>query len=226
MPEIFFLGLGGVARSGKDTFFKILKSLLEDESLSVVRISFADQLKKEFKDFSIKEFNINPISCKKKEKELIRPLLVEFGKAKRKITNGRYWIEKLDNKIQNFSVTKKTLFVITDVRFNCYDKDEVDWVKTEKNGAIAHISQYEEFHFKNRISKTQTGSVKIYIHPANEEEKKNDPMVKKNANYIIEWPKLGCSDQELFDNLKTYVDQFIFTFKKDQPSFFSKKNLT
>ena len=83
MPEIFFLGLGGVARSGKDTFFKILKSLLEDESLSVVRISFADQLKKEFKDFSIKEFNINPISCKKKEKEQAIATMLEMSTEQR-----------------------------------------------------------------------------------------------------------------------------------------------
>ncbi len=221
MAKTFFLGLSGVATAGKDTFFKILKSLVEDDNLSVVRVSLADQLKEEIKDFSIKEFNIDPTNCEKDEKELIRPLLVEFGKMKRKATNGRYWIEKLNCKIQNISTSKKTLFVITDIRFCSYDKDEVHWIKEEKKGDLVHISQYTKVPLCQYAKKpSDIRSMKIYKRPANEEEEKNDPLVKENAKYKIEWPRVECSDQKQFDNLKEHVNQFINILKKDNPHFF------
>ena len=41
------IGLTGVARSGKDTFYSILKRYLEEKSIKSQRLAFADALKNE-----------------------------------------------------------------------------------------------------------------------------------------------------------------------------------
>ena len=116
------IGISGVAGSGKDLFYSLLSARLNTR-----RMALADELKRELRDFSISSYGIDPINCNREDKEKIRSLLVFHGNFKRKQTEGRYWIEKL-NKALDSSLSNQ-ISCITDIRHSEYDNDEVRWLK-------------------------------------------------------------------------------------------------
>ena len=56
--EVMIIGITGVARCGKDTFYAILKKYLEERQIKSQRLAFADDLKKELNDFTKEKFKI------------------------------------------------------------------------------------------------------------------------------------------------------------------------
>jgi len=168
------IGLCGVATCGKDFFFANLKSATKRK---VFRFAIADALKEEMYDFIKNTYNIDVFNCSPEEKTTIRPILVNHAEIRRKETNGRYWINKLTEKVKKVSEDKKNLAVITDIRFDEYEKDEVFWLKNELNGFLVHISKY----FLNDKNEMQ------FVPPANLQESKNNPKLIDNADYIVEW---------------------------------------
>ena len=42
----------------------------------------------------------------------------------------------------NQGILDKATLVITDVRYDEYNNDEVDWLKNELGGTLVHLSQY------------------------------------------------------------------------------------
>ena len=87
------IGLSGVARAGKDTFAGILASKLQQAGKSVRRVALAEPLKYQVDDFLVKNLGITAFTPVTEQKTLIRPMLVWYGDAQRKLTNGRYWID-------------------------------------------------------------------------------------------------------------------------------------
>lgn len=170
------IGLTGVARSGKDTFYSILKKYLEEKNIKSERLAFADNLKYELNDFTKEKFKIDLFDCDPKEKELVRPLMVAYGKCRRAQTEGKYWTSLLDNKIKKLT-DKDTIPIITDVRYIEYKEDEYSWLKNY-NGILIHISR-----------KLDDGSI---VPPANIEEKANDNKLKAVADINISWET--CQD--------------------------------
>ena len=77
--------------------------------------------------------------------------------------------------------------IITDIRFNEYDKDESYWIKNEINGVLVHISRFNNINGK-----------RVFIPPANEAERENDPKVKAESDFILNWPT------EHYNNLKIF----------------------
>jgi len=197
------IGLAGVAGAGKDTFFTLLS-----EKISCKRYSLADELKAEVNEWTEKAYNINALTCTRLEKEIIRPFLVFHAGIRRTQTNGRYWIDKLDSKIDKvISPTPKKdgvivrdvpaeLQVITDIRFDEYDKDEIYWLKEELGGSLIHISMYKKDDKKIRDARL----------PANSDEAKNDPILKEKSDYLIEWPELSPFDPS---DLEEWIDDFL-----------------
>lgn len=170
------IGLTGVARSGKDTFYSILKKYLEEKNIKSERLAFADDLKHELNDFTKEKFKIDLFKCSSTEKELARPLMVAYGKCRRAQTEGKYWTSLLEPKIKNL-IEKDVVPIITDVRYIEYKEDEYSWLKNH-NGLLIHISR-----------KLDDGSV---IPPANVEEKANDNKLKAVADTAISWET--CQD--------------------------------
>lgn len=168
------IGITGVARSGKDTLYSLLEKKLKKVNIKTKRYALADHLKHDLRDFVLKRFEIDIYSANLEEKELIRPIMVAYGKAKRMQTQGRYWIELLNNKINE----KDFLPVITDIRYQEYEKDEYYWLKKEKSGLMIHVSR------------VKNGKI---ILPANEEEAKNDKILSELADYKIVW----CTENNL-----------------------------
>jgi hypothetical protein len=195
------IGLTGVARSGKDTFFSILKRYLKEKNIDSERIALADELKEELGDFVEKKFKINLSKCDGKDKELIRPLMVAYGKCRRVQTDGKYWTSLVDAKVKELR-KNGIIPIITDIRYIEYKDDEYSWLKSH-NGYLIHISR-----------RLDDGSI---IPPANIEEKSNDNKLKAVADFMINWET--CQDinalYELMQkNLKNIYEKVFINFKK------------
>ena len=132
------IGLSGVAGSGKDTFFEMLA-----ERMACKRVSLGDALKEEVYDWTLKHYQINSLKCSRQDKEKIRPFLVFHGGRKRAQTSGRYWIDLTDKRIARNALDYTT--VITDIRYDDYENDELDWLRNELGGTLVHISQWQWF---------------------------------------------------------------------------------
>ena len=185
------IGISGLAGSGKDTFFSLLS-----KRIPVKRYALADELKLGIRDELINDYNIDILSCSRAEKEIVRPRLVEYAKKVRFESEGRHWVNLLEKKI----LPIKENICITDIRYDDYEHDEIYWLQQELKGVLVHVSQYQ-----------LVNDVKIFQSPPNEEEARNNPKIKRKANYVIEWPKIESytSEKELEAQLSNYADDFL-----------------
>jgi hypothetical protein len=170
------IGLTGVARSGKDTFYSILKKYLKEKNIESQRIALADELKNELGDFVEKKFKINLNKCDGADKELVRPLMVSYGKCRRIQTEGKYWTSLVDSKLKELK-KENIIPIVTDIRYIEYKDDEYSWLKSH-NGILIHISR-----------RLDDGAL---VQPANIEEKSNDNKLKAVADYSVSWET--CQD--------------------------------
>ena len=168
------IGLGGIAQSGRDFFFANLKKTTKR---NVIRFAIADELKKELFSLIKNTYNVDIFNCSAEDKEKIRPMLLSHGKIRRNDSKGRYWINKISEKVKDAAKDEKNIVVITDIRYDEFAEDEVDWVKKELNGFFVHISKY-----------TEDKGVKVFGLPPNEDEAINNPKLIEKADYLIQWP--------------------------------------
>ena len=168
------IGLGGIAQSGKDFFFANLKKTTKR---NVIRFAIADELKKELFSLIKNTYNVDIFNCSAEDKEKIRPMLLSHAKIRRNDSKGRYWINKISEKVKDAAKDEKNIVVITDIRYDEFAEDEVDWVKKELNGFFVHISKY-----------TEDKGVKVFGLPPNEDEAINNPKLIEKADYLIQWP--------------------------------------
>lgn len=167
MNTNFIIGLCGNARCGKDTFCEIAKKLLSKKKVGAARAAFADELKKDLDELCRHKIGISAFTKDSKEKEIIRPLLVTYGTEVIRKMDENWWIEKLE-KTLGVHQYMNLIPIVTDVRY----ENEMKWVQEKHNGVVIHI---------NRVG----------IKPANSEERINNPILKKGADYRISWPTFG-----------------------------------
>ena len=169
------IGISGYARAGKDTFAAYAAKILEELGIESKRFAFADCLKKNINSFLLEYLSISAFTQDDSAKLIIRPLLVAYGEAARKI-NKDYWIEQIKNELLG---SDKTLVkIVTDVRY----ENECKFIQS-LGGKIISVSQPNSS-------------------PANDEEKINQPKVNAIADHILIWPKFG---QNNMDNANEYV---------------------
>ena len=198
------IGLSGVAGSGKDLFFTLMRRLI-----NVKRFSLADNLKEDVNNFTLDKYGIHALNCSREDKEIIRPLLLFHGSVMRKRTSGRHWTEMLQKQINHANLPSESHVCITDIRYDEYEKDEVHWLKNEMNGILIHISQF--YTYKN--SETE-GFETNFLLPPNELEEKNDPKLKEAADFRIEWPKCErVSDAQRDFSLIPFAEMVIENFQ-------------
>lgn len=216
------IGLGGVARSGKDTFAAILENKLQQAGKSVKKIALAGPLKEHCDKFLTENLGISAFTQVPEEKLIIRPFLVWYGDAQRKRTSGRFWTNLASEEIKK---TNYDYYIITDIRYDDYPIDELQWLKNEWKGILCHVSKFvvnkqEQYHPE------VNGYVyyKTFVAPANDHEEKNDPKIKKAADYVVEWPHVcgkdssaSLSSLELLMNptLNEYVEKFMTNYGID-----------
>jgi hypothetical protein len=88
--------------------------------------------------------------------------LVCFGTEVARKIDSEFWIKKVEKRVET-SIENKIITIIPDVRY----ENEVRWIQS-KGGFIIHLSR-------------------MGMKPANFEEKSNDPIIKRLANYKIQW---------------------------------------
>ncbi len=195
------IGISGVAGSGKDLFYSLLK-----EHINCERFSLADEIKSEMRDFIFKNYSIDILNCSWHEKNSVRSYLVAHGMSKRGRTKGRFWIDKLEPQVKerifnHYCVENKSenLYpVITDIRFDKYDQDEVFWLKEQMGGILVHISLFE----------MQNGQ-RVFKQPANEDEASQNPSLIEKADYLIEWEKVKGGIGETKKILQPVMKDFV-----------------
>jgi hypothetical protein len=195
------IGLSGVARAGKDTFAAILEMKLQQAGKSVKKVSLAGPLKQQCDSFLTSNLGISAFTQVTEEKNIMRPFLVWYGDAQRKRTNGRYWIQLANKEIQE---SNYDYYIVTDIRYDAYEKDELHWLKTEMDGLLCHISKW-------------TGSEPYtqFVPPANEHEALNDPKIRIAAHHRVQWRDVGkMTATELLNDpeLTEHVDEFMIKY--------------
>ena len=145
------IGIGGNARSGKDTLGENFKKILSKSGVKAETFSFADELKRSVDEFLLKETGISAFTEDTKEKQLIRPFLVCWGSDIMRNINDSVWIERLEPKLSD-----KQVNIITDMRF----MNEFYWVDSLKGltvmihrDGIEPANHYEEINNKEMSEK-------------------------------------------------------------------------
>lgn len=167
------IGVGGFARAGKDTFVKIAKNILKENGYSSIKLAFADPLKEEIDPFLREHYNISAWTDDTEEKALIRPYLVAHGCGKRIISNGRYWVDKIDQALETIHFNEDVVF-ISDCRF----PNEADWLHNKWNGWFVHLKKYSVTNNPYEHN--------LYDVAPNSEEAMNDPICEQKADYRLE----------------------------------------
>jgi len=172
------IGISGVSRAGKDTLYQGLLDAYPEYTFT--RLSIADFIRIELADFIINHTGISVWNSTPEEKEIYRPLMVWYGNIKRQQTQGKYFLDRLQEQLHTRSVYVNSDYcVITDIRFKEFVFDEPDWVKS-KGGTMIHL---------RRLDDTCTS-----IPPNNELESKNDPILYQLSDISITWPTIPTQE--------------------------------
>lgn len=178
------VGICGLARCGKDSFYSFCKKSLEGKGLNSVRFAFADSLKKECNEILEKYVGISAFTEDNHEKEIIRPLLVTYGTHIRRRINPNCWIDKIQNSVLKEKKEGNMVF-ITDIRF----ENEIDWIH-EIGGESIHI--------------TREGII-----APNKEESENDPTLKSKSLHKVHWKDFNQEPEGYISNIVNEVIQSI-----------------
>ena len=183
------IGLTGYATSGKDFLYNLLS-----KRGNTTRMALADSLKRDINPFLIDKYGIDLFKCSPEEKELVRPLLVAYGKVHRNRSQGTYFTSKLTPKI--IEISKTSLVVVTDIRYADpkFENDELPWLKN-LGGKLVHITKYQEINGERK-----------YTSPPNEDELVNNAVLLKNADFLIEWKHASDSLYEVESHVDRLVD--------------------
>lgn len=196
-----YIGVSGVARTGKNLFCNIAeKQLWNKYKLTSSTYALAYELKNDCKDFVRSKLDLDIFSEKTDDKDMFRPLLVWFADMQRRRTNGRYWLELVNERLNN---DYNDVALISDIRFAEYTKDELYWLKNELKGKLIHISKYKI-----------VDGLKIFVNPPNSTEEVNDPFLIENADYRIEWEDIGGINQINNEYLNREVEKCLQSILK------------
>ena len=234
MNKIKIIGISGVAKSGKDTLFSTLQKIGKEQRLYLKRYALADQLKKDLDPFLLEKFGISAFTTIPREKEIIRPMLVAYGRGKRIISKGTYWTTIVFNQIQKDLKSGDFIPVITDIRYSEFEKDELSWIK-KNNGTLIHLTRYEEedewiecfgkipdgkdvIRRNNEIYAKTGRKILNKIMPPNEDESRNDPILEESADILIQWKNMDENERinfikNIIKNLNEFAESHGTTYK-------------
>ena len=205
-----YIGISGVARSGKNLFCDISKKILTEKyGYKCSSYALAFYLKNDCKEFINDKLGLDVFTENTENKKVFRDMLVWYGDVKRKQTDGRYWTEKLQSDMEK---DDSDVIFITDIRYNFYPKDEVYWIQKELNGKLIHISKYTYGFPSNerRMRPEYDKNVKVYTEPAIDHERWNDPKVKSAADCQLEWKHISTEDKTYEEILnEEYLNQAV-----------------
>jgi len=175
----YVCGIGGEAKSGKDTLCNLLIRSFASDGIVAQRFALADELKQSLQQKIKEELNIDIFNCTPEEKEIARPILVEYNG--RQESKGTIWTSRLNTKLREEKYAE--IAIIPDIRYYEYHNDEVPWVLNELHGTLIHIAKYS--------IKEGRKTWRDYV---NKDEELNDPKVKSASDFAFCWPSISQGD--------------------------------
>ena len=191
------IGISGVARSGKDLFTTVAQEVLKQHVLKTERFALAYELKSDLKDLIHTKTGIDVFTENTEEKNIIRPLLVAYGDVMRKITEGKYWTKKVE---QRLGKSNADVVFITDIRYDHYIEDECAWLQNKQSGKLIHVTKYVMSPMPQGKRFSKNKQVKVYQSAPNEHESLNDPKVRKRSDLKIEWEDVSSQGGDITKN--------------------------
>jgi len=177
------LGIAGLARAGKDTFCSIAIDILTKNGFKAKQYSFAEQLKKEVRPFLRDVCGADVWTLDPEIKKDIRDFLVWYGTTWWRKRDPKRWIRGVDVAMKN-DIGQIDIALVSDVRY----PNEGEWVRSW-NGYLVHVSAWKweaDYLPDNRR----------FLGAPNEQERINDPLVKAQSDYKLEWPAKGLGPKE------------------------------
>lgn len=168
------IGVSGLARSGKNLFADVATDILKQNGKTTKCWALAYYLKQDCEEFIKKNLDLSVWSEKNEEKNVFRDLLVWYGDAKRKMSEGRFWIDQIQ---KDLNESTADVNIVTDIRYTTYPKDECYWIQKEMGGKLIHLAKY---------TFDKSGN-KVFDLPPNKHEEHNDPILQKCSDFNIEW---------------------------------------
>lgn len=135
------IGISGFATSGKDTCASLVSSHLGHAGLECKIFSFANALKQDIDDFCTQKIGISAFTTDPLLKSKIRPILISYGQIQRNLSNGTYWIYKVNPQIDNFFNSGGNVAIIPDLRFKEFEYDELDYIRSFDNSIVVNIER-------------------------------------------------------------------------------------
>lgn len=182
-----YIGVSGVARSGKNLFCDIAIKQLSQKGVKAKQYALAYYLKKDCEEFIKTKLGLDVFTEKTDDKTIFREMLVWYGGVKRKQTEGAYWTSMLQ---KDMEADDNEVIFVSDIRYDQYPKDEVYWIKEVLGGYLVHVSKYTYNDWDERV----------FTEPPNEHEKLNDPLVKLKSDYLLQWKQSDIKDGLIIDN--------------------------
>ena len=182
-----YIGVSGVARSGKNLFCDIAIKQLSQKGVKAKQYALAYYLKKDCEEFIKTKLGLDVFTEKTEDKTIFREMLVWYGGVKRKQTEGAYWTSMLQ---KDMDADDNEVIFVSDIRYDQYPKDEVYWIKEVLGGYLVHVSKYTYNDWDERV----------FTEPPNEHEKLNDPLVKLKSDYLLQWKQSDIKDGLIIDN--------------------------
>lgn len=176
------IGVSGKKRSGKDTFYNLLKNEIQGEA-NVKRYAFADHVK----ELAIKYFDI-PTNQIKFERH--RYILQGLGQIFREEVSKTFWIDYVINQInESRKKDPKEISVITDVRY----LNESEAILAQDHSILIKIhNPISEFWKDSHQSENDLNDYEFDFQIENSEDlgvyqKRVKEWVLKNYSLIIPW---------------------------------------
>lgn len=187
---IHTLLLSANARSGKDVLTKCFIQEFANHGINAKRFAFADELKREVNPLTLLNLGINAFTEDSYEKQLIRPLLLSWGKIGRNIDEN-YWVKKVNAQIKQ---SEPCLAIISDCRYPNEAKYFAD--KT-----LIHLTRYDD-----------NGGE---FPPVGEDEALYIPELKEMADFCLKWNNFHDNLNSCYYNGKRFFNE-IFADKIPQ----------
>jgi len=187
------IGVAGYARAGKDTFTSIALDILNKNGIKAKQYSFAETLKEEVKEFLQKNCGVDVYTQDTELKKDIRDFLVWYGTTFWRKRDPNRWIRRVDSQLKSDG-NAIDIAIVSDVRYS----NECEWIHSW-GGYLVHITAYRMCsgtQYDSAGRRVEHREWRQYYDAPNEQERINDPLVKAQADYKLEWPVKGLGLKE------------------------------
>lgn len=199
------IGVAGYARAGKDTFCALANNILKTNGFRVGQYSFAKQLRLEVDPFLRNNCGVSAFTQNPYEKVDIRDFLVWYGTTWWRKRDPKRWIRAVDLQLKSDG-NNVDVALVSDVRY----PEEAEWTHSW-GGYIVHVSTYKmcpripTSSFDDGPSSDEP-LIRSFFDAPNEQERINDPLVKAQSDYKLEWEFKGLSLEEAVRNKELQVE--------------------